>query len=151
MKNLFFGLVFLFVGQKDYSLKLVVSENKLPEKLSVVFTVISDAKKNIKIPNKESLLIGYKNDINADCYFEVIEVTNNSEIDVIPTGDYQYYNVKNKDKLMTLSPKQSQSYKFEITDFYSLEKNKKYKLRLIFRLSKHNSIPDIVSDWLVIN
>ena len=151
MKNLFFGLVFLFVGQKDYSLKLVVSENKLPEKLSVVFTVICDAKKNIKIPHKESLLIGYKNDINADCYFEVIEVNNNSEIDFIPTGDYQYYNVKNKDKLMTLSHKQSQSYKFEITDFYSLEKNKKYKLRLIFRLSKHNSIPDIVSDWVVIN
>lgn len=149
--NLFFVLVFLFACQKDYSLKLAISRNKLPEKLSVVFTVISDAKQDIKIPNKESLVIGYKDDINADCYFEVVEVTNNAETDVIPTGDYQYYNKKNKDKMNILKPKQSQSYNFNISDFYSLKMDKKYKVRLTFRLSKYNSVPDVLSDWLIIN
>jgi hypothetical protein len=149
--NLFFALAFLFSGQKDYSLKLAIGENKLPEKLSVVFTVISNAKQNIKIPNKESLVIGYKDDINSDCYFEVVEVTNSAETDVIPTGDYQYYNVNNKDKLNVLKPKQSQSYKFDVSDFYTLKMGKKYKLRLTFRLSKYNSVPDIVSDWLIVN
>lgn len=151
--SLFFSISFTILGysnfQENYLLKLEIKEKELPDKITICITLLSKSDVDLKVPQSGYIHIGYKDDQSSDCYFEIVEVTKSSEITVLPMSNYQYFFKKMRfDKI---KKNQSRDYQFNITRFYSLENNKKYKIRLIFKLSKYNNTNDISSNWIDIN
>jgi hypothetical protein len=84
------------------SLGIHVIKNKLPESLLLSFSLTSPKDRDLKVPRQDKLIIGYSDDSTADCYFEVLEISGQSEKKVTPTADYQYLPTKTKNLIVLL-------------------------------------------------
>ncbi|HWR32011.1 MAG TPA: hypothetical protein VN451_00685, partial [Chitinophagaceae bacterium] len=144
---------FLFQDRNNCELKLNILGNQFPGKVLVQITLTSNLDKTIKVPSVEKLRTGYKGDSFVDCYFEVVEVIgSNKTIELLPTADYQYPPLKGINRLSVLEKKRSIHYQFDLCSFYSFNKNKKYKTRLVFHMGKFLECgKDLYSNWVIIN
>lgn len=141
-----------FIAKRsDSVVKIAIAKKKLPDSLLIKISVTSQTNQSLKLPLPEHLKVGYENDISADCYFETLEITGSSQKFVVPTTDYQFYNKKVKDPLFILKKGKSLNYYFNLSDYYVFNLNKRYKARLVFRLSRYNKTKDVVSDWIEID
>ena len=127
-------------------------EIKISIRQSIAFSnteliVKSGTSDNLNIPSYENLIVGYREDEDADCYFEVFDFKTKKE--VLPTGDYQYFR-KKIIKLETLKMGTKKIYNTDFLNLYNLNLSNKYKARIIFKLSKYNKTSDIISNWVTI-
>lgn len=157
MKKIQFILIlFLLVftvsyTNQDYNfVKIQVVKNEFPSSLVMAILLTSKSNQILKIPQIENLVVGYKDDVNADCYFDVVEINNLLEKEVVPSADYQYL-INKKKRIINIKNGGSITYHFDICNLYRFDKSKKYNVRLIFKLSKCNSTNDISSEWININ
>ena len=149
----FFSILILvlpgyIIQDEKYIVKINVAENHSSDKLILSVCLFSRTVQKLRIPEQQSLVFGYSDDKFADCYFEVLEIKDSKGVAVSPTADYQFFNTKKKFTL--LAKDKSVSYKFDLTNFYTLIKDKEYKIRLTFNLSKYGATDNISSDWLVV-
>lgn len=144
---------FLFQDRNNCELKLKILGNQFPGKVLVQMTLTSNLNKAIKVPSIQKLRTGYKNDSFVDCYFEVVEVIDsNKTMEFLPNADYQYPPSEGVNRLSILGKNHSIHYQFDLCSFYSFDKNKKYKTRLVFHMGKFlEGSKDLFSNWIIIN
>lgn len=150
---LIIAISFFLLGystKNDIVVEIATVKKRLPTLLIMNISLTTNSEQMLRVPKKETIVFGYKDDDYADCFFEVIEISDSSEKEVIPTADYQHVNIRTKDKFLYLKKGMSVQYTFNLTNFYSFDVNKKYKIRLVFKVSKNNSVDDVYSDWLSI-
>jgi hypothetical protein len=132
---------------KDIIIIARAKEVVIPKTLKFEITVKSQTNISIHVPDKDAILFGYKDDDEAQCYFEVYELNGESEQLVDPTADYQYFPGRSKKKLL-LGKGQSISYEFNVSNFYRLKVGKRYKIRLVFKGEIFNKTENIASNWV---
>jgi|GEM_PF-4342963 hypothetical protein len=117
--------------------------------IDISVELLSKEPKILNIPTQNSLIFGYEDDTAVDGFFEVYEIQGQKEIKQTPTEDYDQFNIKKE--LVELSNGKTATFHYMISELYSLDNYKTYKLRLFFRLSKYNHFrKDIYSNWIII-
>jgi hypothetical protein len=149
---IFFSTILIGRSQQnnDCIVKIELVKREMNDSLLFKILVISNEIKTINVPQKNHLVVGYVGDTQADCYFEVVEINDTLTIHVTPTTDYEVFNRRKKDSLLHLKKDKSIAYFFNLREYYILDNMKKYKVRLIFKLSKYNSSKDVSSNWITI-
>src|SRR5690348_16072309 len=117
-----FCCIFLISFQNSPTITLTLScTEKSIQTNKLKITLKSQKDISIKLPSQRSLRFGYKDDNDAECFFEVYELKNEKEWVVQPTADYDYFPAGNKTYIY-LKLDHPVSYEFNITDFYSFKK-----------------------------
>lgn len=150
---LLFSLLFLissFVNCKNGTIKVEVSlmdANTISsKKVELKVQIINFSGNAVQVP--DVLFWGLKNDPYADFFLEIER--KDSAMNFISFDIPDNYQPRYKETVLTrLNDKDTLNDNFNIAIFYSYRFPKgAYRVRVLYKVSKHNSISDIYSNWV---
>jgi hypothetical protein len=134
--------------QDNPNVEILLLNKRMPDTLSFSIKLLANQRAGLQVPSVNNLIVGYEDDDSADCFFQVYEYSANHWKKEQPTADYQTFNIRKK--LTNLEKGNEITYKFNLASYYSFRFNTRYRIRVVFKISKYNPGRDVYSKWVFI-